>query len=176
MTSWLSPLVRAQIPTESLAWSTAISSRLFPMLKPFDDESLVGSYVLQHPVTFPADRKACFSELPSEDNLELASLPTTTEEMRKRLLSFVVCGGGPTGVEFAAELCDMMGEDGMTYVSKASLLVSHSSRKLTTLGPCYPQYPKLLRQQMSIHIIQSRDHILCVQSPITTTLFLVPSD
>ena len=36
------------------------------------------------------------------DNFEIASLPTTTPEERKRLLSFVVCGGGPTGVETAA--------------------------------------------------------------------------
>jgi NADH dehydrogenase FAD-containing subunit len=36
------------------------------------------------------------------DNFEMASLPSTTEEERKRLLSFVVCGGGPTGVETAA--------------------------------------------------------------------------
>jgi hypothetical protein len=32
----------------------------------------------------------------------MASLPSTSEEERKRLLSFVVCGGGPTGVETAA--------------------------------------------------------------------------
>jgi NADH dehydrogenase len=43
-------------------------------------------------------------------------LPTTTPEDRKRLLSFVVCGGGPTGVEFAAELADMMAEDVLKYV------------------------------------------------------------
>ena len=36
------------------------------------------------------------------DNFELASLPTTSPEDRKRLLSFVICGGGPTGVETAA--------------------------------------------------------------------------
>jgi NADH dehydrogenase len=49
-------------------------------------------------------------------NLELAALPTTTPEERARLLSFVVCGGGPTGVEFAAELVDMMAEDVLKYV------------------------------------------------------------
>lgn len=38
----------------------------------------------------------------SLDNFEIASLPTTTPEERKRLLSFVICGGGPTGVETAA--------------------------------------------------------------------------
>lgn len=36
------------------------------------------------------------------DNFEIASLPTTPPDERKRLLSFVVCGGGPTGVETAA--------------------------------------------------------------------------
>lgn len=71
-----------------------------------------------------------------KNNLELACLPTTSEEERKRLLSFVVCGGGPTGVEFAAEVFDLLNED------------------LPKL------YPKVLRQQVSVHIIQSRSNIL----------------
>lgn len=69
-------------------------------------------------------------------NVELACLPTTTEEERKRLLSFVICGGGPTGVEFAAELNDLLNEDLTLY------------------------FPKLLRNQISVHLIQSRGHIL----------------
>ncbi|KIW21205.1 hypothetical protein PV08_01785 [Exophiala spinifera] len=69
-------------------------------------------------------------------NLELACLPTTTDEERRRLLSFVVSGGGPTGVEFAAELYDMLNED---------LLRS---------------FPRILRNEISVHIIQSRGHIL----------------
>ncbi|OOF98639.1 hypothetical protein ASPCADRAFT_204419 [Aspergillus carbonarius ITEM 5010] len=70
------------------------------------------------------------------DNMELACLPTTSDEERKRLLSFVVCGGGPTGVEFAAELFDLLNED-----------LLHS-------------FPKILRNEISVHIIQSRSHIL----------------
>lgn len=69
-------------------------------------------------------------------NLELASLPTTSPEERKRLLSFVICGGGPTGVEFAAELRDMMAEDVLKY------------------------YPKLLESEVRVTVVQSRDHIL----------------
>lgn len=69
-------------------------------------------------------------------NLELACLPTTSDEERRRLLSFVVSGGGPTGVEFAAELYDMLNED---------LLKS---------------FPRLLRNEVSVHVIQSRSHIL----------------
>ena len=42
---------------------------------------------------------------------ERAALPQTPPEEKDKLLSFVVCGGGPTGVEVAAELHDMMTED-----------------------------------------------------------------
>ena len=70
------------------------------------------------------------------DNLEVASLPTTTAEERQRLLSFVVCGGGPTGVETAAEIYDMINEDVLDY------------------------FPKVLRSVASVHLIQSREHIL----------------
>ncbi|KAJ7632866.1 hypothetical protein FB45DRAFT_792141 [Roridomyces roridus] len=70
------------------------------------------------------------------DNFEAASLPTTTPEERKRLLSFVVCGGGPTGVETAAEIYDFCQEDITSY------------------------YPKICREEVSIHVIQSREHIL----------------
>lgn len=70
------------------------------------------------------------------DNMELACLPTTSDEERKRLLSFVICGGGPTGVEFAAELYDLLNED---------------LRK---------SFPKILRNEISVHVIQSRSHIL----------------
>ncbi|KAI0147627.1 hypothetical protein GGR57DRAFT_476175 [Xylariaceae sp. FL1272] len=69
-------------------------------------------------------------------NLELACLPTTEDSERKRLLSFVISGGGPTGVEFAAELFDLLNED------------------LTR------RFPRLLRNEISVHIIQSRSHIL----------------
>ncbi|KAI9322892.1 hypothetical protein BX666DRAFT_1848999 [Dichotomocladium elegans] len=69
-------------------------------------------------------------------NVEKACLPTTTPEERKQLLSFVVCGGGPTGIEFAAELFDWINEDLVKW------------------------FPKLLREDVSVSIIQSRDHIL----------------
>ena len=69
-------------------------------------------------------------------NLEQACLPTTSDTERRRLLSFVVSGGGPTGVEFAAELFDMLNED---------------------LGR---SFPKILRNEISVHVIQSRGHIL----------------
>ncbi|KAL8769963.1 MAG: hypothetical protein Q9209_004210 [Squamulea sp. 1 TL-2023] len=85
-------------------------------LKTIDDASKIRNKILQ--------------------NLEHACLPTTTDDERKRLLSFVVSGGGPTGVEFAAELFDLLNED---------------------LGR---SFPKILRNEVSVHVIQSRGHIL----------------
>lgn len=43
--------------------------------------------------------------------LELASEPDATPEEVAKLLSFRVVGGGPTGVEFAAELHDFVHSD-----------------------------------------------------------------
>ncbi|CAL9065704.1 unnamed protein product [Musa banksii] len=45
------------------------------------------------------------------DSFERAILPDLDEEERKRTLHFVIVGGGPTGVEFAAELHDFISED-----------------------------------------------------------------
>ncbi|KAF8411233.1 hypothetical protein HHK36_003780 [Tetracentron sinense] len=45
------------------------------------------------------------------DCFERASLPNLSEEERKRIVHFVIVGGGPTGVEFAAELHDFVCED-----------------------------------------------------------------
>ncbi|WFD27888.1 hypothetical protein MNAN1_002896 [Malassezia nana] len=70
------------------------------------------------------------------ENLEVASLPTTPSEERKRLLSFVVCGGGPTGVELAAEIHDMMHED------------------------VYKNYPPHLEHEAQVHVLQNEAHIL----------------
>ncbi|MEW6510450.1 MAG: FAD-dependent oxidoreductase [Bacteroidota bacterium] len=42
---------------------------------------------------------------------ERANLPGIPVEEKRRLVHFVVCGGGPTGVEFAAELNDFLVED-----------------------------------------------------------------
>ncbi|KAH7328497.1 pyridine nucleotide-disulfide oxidoreductase-domain-containing protein [Stachybotrys elegans] len=42
---------------------------------------------------------------------EKASQPTTSDADRKKLLHFAIVGGGPTGVEFAAELHDLVHDD-----------------------------------------------------------------
>ena len=42
---------------------------------------------------------------------EAAALPTTSDDMRKCLLNFAIVGGGPTGIEFSAELHDFIVQD-----------------------------------------------------------------
>ncbi|KAL7086853.1 hypothetical protein ACP275_13G027900 [Erythranthe tilingii] len=69
------------------------------------------------------------------DCFERASLPNITEEERKRILHFVVVGGGPTGVEFAAELHDYVIED---------------------LAKLYPA----LKEHVKITLLEAGDHIL----------------
>ncbi|CAA0393636.1 unnamed protein product [Arabidopsis thaliana] len=53
------------------------------------------------------------------DSFEKASLPELSDEERKRILHFVVVGGGPTGVEFAAELHDFVTEDLVSLYPRA---------------------------------------------------------
>lgn len=42
---------------------------------------------------------------------EQANQPTITDADRRKLLNFCIVGGGPTGVEFAAELHDLLHTD-----------------------------------------------------------------
>ena len=66
---------------------------------------------------------------------EKAALPTTSDEEAKRLLTFVLCGGGPTGSELAAELRDLFTND---------------------LAPMHPRLAPLA----SVIIIDSNSHVL----------------
>ncbi|XP_068667535.1 external alternative NAD(P)H-ubiquinone oxidoreductase B1, mitochondrial-like isoform X2 [Aristolochia californica] len=69
------------------------------------------------------------------DCFEMASLPCLSEEERKTALHFLIVGGGPTGVEFAAELHDFVSED---------------------LAKLYPT----VKDHVKITLVQSGDHIL----------------
>ncbi|XP_031393249.1 external alternative NAD(P)H-ubiquinone oxidoreductase B2, mitochondrial-like [Punica granatum] len=69
------------------------------------------------------------------DCFEKASLPNLSDEERKKILHFVVVGGGPTGVEFAAELHDFVNED---------------------IVKLYPRVQELVK----ITLLEAADHIL----------------
>ncbi|XP_074272136.1 external alternative NAD(P)H-ubiquinone oxidoreductase B2, mitochondrial [Silene latifolia] len=69
------------------------------------------------------------------DCFEKAALSTFTDEERKKILHFVIVGGGPTGVEFAAELHDYVHDD---------------------LGRLYPT----VKDFVKITLLEATDHIL----------------
>ncbi|PKI35054.1 hypothetical protein CRG98_044569, partial [Punica granatum] len=69
------------------------------------------------------------------DCFERASLPSVSDDEKRRILHFVVVGGGPTGVEFAAELHDFAIED---------------------LAELYPSVKDLVK----ITLLEAGDHIL----------------
>ena len=70
------------------------------------------------------------------DCLETAALPSVSPEERRRLLSFVIAGGGPTGVEIAAEINDFIEEDAARY------------------------FPREIVDAVSVRVIQSGSHVL----------------
>ncbi|EPS65039.1 hypothetical protein M569_09737, partial [Genlisea aurea] len=69
------------------------------------------------------------------DCFERANLPSVSPDEKKRILHFVVVGGGPTGVEFAADLHDFVTQD---------------------LASLYPN----LKPLVSITLLEAGDHIL----------------
>lgn len=67
--------------------------------------------VAEHTNFFKSVEDAARLRLRVSECFERASLPGTSAAERRRLLSFVIVGGGPTGVEVAAELHDLFEED-----------------------------------------------------------------
>jgi len=68
-------------------------------------------HALLHSVPQTKPLTPCGLPAPRSKAIELAALPDVSPEQRKRMLNFVICGGGPTGVETAAELMDLVSED-----------------------------------------------------------------
>ncbi|CAM9254090.1 unnamed protein product [Pylaiella littoralis] len=66
---------------------------------------------------------------------ERAASPFISEAERSRLLSFVVVGGGPTSIEYAAELHDFLTSDVKRW---------------------YPD----LQHKVSVHLVEASDHIM----------------
>lgn len=57
---------------------------------------------------------------------EIALLPVTSDAMKKHLLHFAVVGGGPTGMEFAAELSDLLRDDLLKFYPELKKFVKIS--------------------------------------------------
>lgn len=91
--------------------------------------------VEENTISFKTVEDAAKLRLRISECFERAALPHTTEEERRQLLSFVIVGGGPTGVEVAAELYDLINDD---------------LRKL---------YPKEV-PDVTIRVVELMDHVL----------------
>ena len=64
--------------------------------------------VLEHCLTMKSVQDAMKLRERILDCFELASLPVCREETKRQLLHFVIVGGGPTGVELAAEVDELV--------------------------------------------------------------------
>ncbi|EPT27881.1 NADH dehydrogenase (NDH2-II) [Toxoplasma gondii TgCatPRC2] len=93
------------------------------------------------------------------NNFELAALPQTSEKERDRLLHFVVVGGGPTGVESAAEFADFIKEDMSKYfpqlIPHVSIsLIEGGSRLLGTYPPDISAFAeKTLTEELHVKLL-----------------------
>jgi len=96
-------------------------------------------------------------------NFELALQPGVAEEEKKRLLHFVIVGGGPTGVEFGAELYDFVKQDvTRLYVhEKANVSVT-----LIEARQILPSFDEKLRT-FAEKKMRQRDQFELVQSSVT---------
>lgn len=91
------------------------------------------------------------------DCFEMASSPGVSTKERDRLLHFVVVGGGPTGVEFAAEMHDFLTEDLENYFPDLAgqvriTLLEATNQILNSFDKKLSEYTKKIfkRQKISI--------------------------
>ena len=94
------------------------------------------------------------------DCFERASSPACTAEEKKRLLTFVVVGGGPTSVEFASELYDFLTKDVSRWYPDLHKdvhihLVEASGHILGTFHSKLVSYVERLFQKRQIHLMTS---------------------
>lgn len=91
--------------------------------------------VEEHTTFFKTVEDASKLRLRVSECFERAALPATSKEEREKLLSIVIVGGGPTGVEVAAELYDLIEND---------------------LSKLYPDIVK----HVKIRVVELMDHVL----------------
>lgn len=92
------------------------------------------------------------------DCFENASLPDLTPEKRKSYLRFVICGGGPTGVEFAAELNDLIEDDVRKKYTRLAdeieiILIEASGKILSTFDSRLSEYTLRIFKRQKINVM-----------------------
>lgn len=91
------------------------------------------------------------------DLIEAANILPKGDEERKRLLSVVVCGGGPTGVEVAGELQDYIDQDLKKWMPEVSselkiTLVEALPQVLNTFSEKLVEYTEQVFQDTNIDL------------------------
>lgn len=92
------------------------------------------------------------------DCIETAGFPSTSEEEKKKLLHLVVVGGGPTGVEFAAEMDDFLKEDLKLWYPELAEKVKITLVEAT--NNILPMFSKSLIEYTEKHLTESKVELL----------------
>jgi len=96
-------------------------------------------------------------------SFEKASSPNLPESEIKKLLSFVVVGGGPTGVEFAAELSDFLEED---IIKTFPLIAKHASITIVEAGKSILSYFDTKLSEYAVKHFERLNINLKLNSPV----------
>merc|ERR1712228_267593 len=106
-----------------------------------------------------------------QELFERASKPTTSREEQDHMLSIVVVGGGPTSIEYAAELYDWLMEDGAKMfpqlIDRVNItLLEATDDILTGFGADLVEYTKMLFRKRKIRVMTNsrvvsvdKDHV-----------------
>ena len=106
-------------------------------------------------------------------NFEESLYPDINDDERKRLLHFVIVGGGPTGIEFGAELYDFITEDVTRLFSQEKKLVKVTLIEANEILPSFDRRlrsfaEKKFKQRKNYELLKSRvvevaqDHVKLV--------------
>ena len=93
-------------------------------------------------------------------NFELATQPMSTAEDQERLLHIVIVGGGPTGVEFGAELYDFLKEDVSRFYyglrNKVKVTLIEANKILGSFDESLREYAEIkIARRKQFKILQS---------------------
>jgi len=114
--------------------------------------------VREHALFLKQVRHAMLIRDKIEELFERASKPTTTRAQKEKLLSIVIVGGGPTSIEFAAELYDWLTEDGARMFPElmdivSVYLIEATSRILTGFDRKLAEYTMKTFRKRKIHLL-----------------------
>jgi NADH:ubiquinone reductase (non-electrogenic) len=114
--------------------------------------------VLEHCYTMKSVKDAQKLRERMLDCFELASLPTCSEKQKRDLLHFVIVGGGPTGVELAAEMDELIhGHLSRLYHDLASFVtISVYDIAERLLGPFDEQLSEYAMQKFNRRSVNTR--------------------